>query len=742
MIALCAAAAILAAASSSPPTDQERHLVGLARVWGYVKYVHPAMATTDIDWDDALVRALPAVESARSDDAYRQAIAGLLSELRDPSTRVLPREPEPASAPAEPGAMRLEAVDARTAVLVVPSDAAIESSPTIDADVCARFAEGARSERLVIDLRAPKGGGAGWRLRGAIAKCASRLVAQDVALAPARYLSHGFYMMQSVAGGAGGGLGPWDSGVTIASAGSVRGEATRTPRLAFVVNRGSVDVYPLLMALQGDGVAAAVADGDVPDAGVMVTTFDAGDGIEVAVRHGERLRRDGGAGFVADAIVPAGSALDAARARALALVAQPPAKAPRPDASVPFRAGALLERDYSETPYPDRAHRLLALFRLFSVVEHFYPYKDLMDRPWRDTLREFVPRMTDARDATDYALTVSELATRLQDSHVTLASPVLDAYFGTHRPAVRVDLVEGETVVTDVAPELATAGVRVGDVVVSVDGEDVAARRARLARYLPASTPARLENKIDIQLLLGPKDRPAVVTARGADGVVRTLTAPRTLEGLAPRTRPRTGPAFTVLPSGFGYVDLERLETKDVAAALAAIAPTPGAVFDMRGYPGRAVWALVPKLARPGTPPRALGGDMRYDGSSGSFYLEERLDGPEVSDAPAAYAGRIVVLADGSSQSAAEHICLLIKSSTAARFVGSQTSGANGGVTRTILPGGIVVNFTGQSVRHPDGSRLQRVGIVPDVEARPTLAGVRAGRDDVLERAIEVLRKG
>lgn len=101
------------------------------------------------------------------------------------------------------------------------------------------------------------------------------------------------------------------------------------------------------------------------------------------------------------------------------------------------------------------------------------------------------------------------------------------------------------------------------------------------------------------------------------------------------------------------------------------------------------------------------------------------------------------MLADGSSQSAAEHICALIKSAAAAvTFIGSRTSGANGGVTRTILPGGIVVNFTGQSVRHRDGSQLQRVGIVPDVEAHPTLQGIRAGRDDVLERALGFLSRG
>jgi C-terminal processing protease CtpA/Prc len=160
----------------------------------------------------------------------------------------------------------------------------------------------------------------------------------------------------------------------------------------------------------------------------------------------------------------------------------------------------------------------------------------------------------------------------------------------------------------------------------------------------------------------------------------------------------------------------------------------------MRGYPTGGAWAVAAGLAKPGAPPGALGGSVRYDGTSGTFSVEEGLANLEPAENGPAYAGRVVVLADGSSQSAAEHVCLLIKSAGPATIVGSPTSGANGGVTRTILPGGIVVNFSGQSVRHRDGTRLQRVGIVPDVEAHPTLAGVRAGRDDVLERAIEVLR--
>ena len=188
--------------------------------------------------------------------------------------------------------------------------------------------------------------------------------------------------------------------------------------------------------------------------------------------------------------------------------------------------------------------------------------------------------------------------------------------------------------------------------------------------------------------------------------------------------------------------DLQRLEAAEVGAAFETIRNTPGAIFDMRGYPASGARAVVARLARSGAPPAVIGGGMRYDGVSGSFSLEEALWTLEEYPPGERYAGRVVLLADGSSQSAAEHVCALIKSVAAVTFIGSRTSGANGGVTRTVLPGGIVVNFTGQSVRHRDGSQLQRIGIVPDVEAHPTLQGIRAGRDDVLERAIEFLDRG
>jgi len=73
--------------------------------------------------------------------------------------------------------------------------------------------------------------------------------------------------------------------------------------------------------------------------------------------------------------------------------------------------------------------------------------------------------------------------------------------------------------------------------------------------------------------------------------------------------------------------------------------------------------------------------------------------------------------------------------------IGSQTAGADGNVSEIILPGGIKTMISGIGVYYPDGTETQRVGIVPDIEIKPTIQGIREGRDELLEKAIEVIKQ-
>jgi len=74
-------------------------------------------------------------------------------------------------------------------------------------------------------------------------------------------------------------------------------------------------------------------------------------------------------------------------------------------------------------------------------------------------------------------------------------------------------------------------------------------------------------------------------------------------------------------------------------------------------------------------------------------------------------------------------------------FVGAPTAGCVGNAAFIRLPAGGRMSFTGMSVTWPDGSPFRGVGIIPDVEAGRTIRGLIEGRDEILEKGIETLKR-
>jgi len=79
---------------------------------------------------------------------------------------------------------------------------------------------------------------------------------------------------------------------------------------------------------------------------------------------------------------------------------------------------------------------------------------------------------------------------------------------------------------------------------------------------------------------------------------------------------------------------------------------------------------------------------------------------------------------------------MALRASPDAVVLGSTTAGADGNVSAVPLPGGLTSPISGIGVFYPDKKPTQRIGIVPDTEVRPTIAGIREGRDEVLEAAL------
>ena len=122
----------------------------------------------------------------------------------------------------------------------------------------------------------------------------------------------------------------------------------------------------------------------------------------------------------------------------------------------------------------------------------------------------------------------------------------------------------------------------------------------------------------------------------------------------------------------------------------------------------------------------------------GEFTFTSNL---EIPNKGKTYKGKLVVLVNELSQSQAEYTSMAFRAGDNTTIIGSTTAGADGNVSTIMLPGGLRTMISGIGVNYPNGVETQRVGIVPDIEVKPTIGGIRQGKDELLEKAIEIITK-
>jgi C-terminal processing protease CtpA/Prc len=738
-------------AQSSADSVRAARLAALGRLWGAVKYFHPAVAAGRIDWDSALVAAIPGVRTATSKVEYAAAVDAMLRSLGDPATRVMPAATPEVAAPSAPATTRW--AEDSTLVIVIPDPT--DWNSTIETLNGAR-ADFEAAPRLIFDLRT----GGVEREAGVMdyilgVATVGRLLSPTPIAAPAvrSRVYSGFEPQVFSSSG-----GYW-SGFVIRS-GSLwqpASSAVRPRRIGFIVDEHS-DLPLAALALQQAGTAVIAAQGQMPNVAATATSWTTTlvDSVQVTVRVGELVTANGTVEIRPDTVVSASAAGagDAALAAALALV-RAPARPRAPTPSSPEAAPPPAERPYADMHYPPLEYRLLAAFRYWTAIEYFFPYKHLTREDWNQVLVSMIPRFEAAADSVEYVLAIAELVSKIHDSHGFIGSAVLFAYLGQVPSPVKIRYVEGLPVVTEVSADASvqSSGIRPGDVVLAVDGETTAARRARLEPYLASSTPQALDWKVADFLLSGSEGSTATLRVRDAEGREREVRLPRRAALFRPSYLPvfgdgdpmrwmRPGPTWEVLPGNIGYVDLEKLTVAQVDSMFDALRDTRAIIFDNRSYPQGTAWAIAPRL----TEQREVAAARFQRPLAFSPDTLERSVHSFVQTLPGTtkwrYLNPTVMLVDERTISQAEHTGLFFEAANGTKFIGSPTVGANGDQTFVLLPGNIPAAFTGHDVRHADGRQLQRVGLQPHVLVLPTIAGIRAGKDEVLERAVRYIETG
>lgn len=398
------------------------------------------------------------------------------------------------------------------------------------------------------------------------------------------------------------------------------------------------------------------------------------------------------------------------------------------------------------TPLGDSGRRL-AIDHVWTTVSQRYYDPSLNGVDWGASRRRWEPEALRAPDDEAFWRVLDRMTGELRDAHTRVESPARAA-LRERSESVSLGFgarwLEGRLVVTSVRADSGAffAGVRPGMTIVEVDGEASGAAYAQwLAHARMTSTDSARERVALRSLLSGePGSRVRLILERPGG---------ERLEATIPRERHRAPPRLThrTLPSGFGYIRLSNWNTSlqaEMIAAITSLKESPGLVIDLRGNPGGALTMVEAVMAHLVEGRLDAGRALTRTGKpiTVAFDWVELIKLRQEIEGKGTYRGPIVVLVNGESASASEFFSGVLQASRRATVIGETTCGcllAYLGYAN--VPGGGRLAYSEVGFELPNGRRIEREGVTPDVVVPATAADLQAGRDRTLEEAQRVLTR-
>ncbi len=387
--------------------------------------------------------------------------------------------------------------------------------------------------------------------------------------------------------------------------------------------------------------------------------------------------------------------------------------------------------------------RVAGVVAAWNIFQHFHPYLDAAGVRWEETLRPALRRALIATTAAEYRRTLMEMIAPSLDGHgFVFAEETNDGGL-----PIKVAYVEGRIVVVGVRDD---APLQVGDIVLTVDGCEAIDVLQERERGTPGSPQLR-------------RFRALHQFGEGTAETIARLEIERDGGRLVvelPRRANRCGyffkavgdfsfPGIAEVRPGIFYVNLFALTSGEYEARLPQLAGARGVIFDWRSD-GRYRGERHSRDLQPSADiiPHLIDGAIQS-----SLMRIPQISAPDregwtwtetswpVQPKSPKFTGRIVFITDPGVVSYGETCLAMIANFRLATLVGAQSGGCNGNANFILLPGGLRVMWTGMDVRKHDRSPLYAVGYAPDLPVSRTLRAVREGRDEYLERAIEVLEQ-
>lgn len=368
----------------------------------------------------------------------------------------------------------------------------------------------------------------------------------------------------------------------------------------------------------------------------------------------------------------------------------------------------------------------------YNVFQHFYPYMDVLEMDWDQQLSIALEQSFADKTPTDHLKTLRQLTHPLKDGHIRVS------HSGTkesHMPGFTWEVIQKKLLINQVIDN--NLALKVGDEVTHINGISAQEFLQDVYSTISAGNQGWMDHRAKTQSLIGLENSELKLKVGGKEiRVKRDRPINENWEYIYPERI-----SHKPIGESIYYVNLDNTKMDSIDTLMPKLEQAKGLIFDLRGYPDGnhglishllkekdtvANWMRIPNLIQPDQK-----GDIVFNQSGWQMPTKK----PYLGDK------KVVFLIDGSAISYAESYMGFIDGYNLATIVGQPTAGANGNVNRFILPGGYSISFTGMKVLKHNGSQHHTIGVLPDVYVEKTATSLQEGRDEFLEKAIEIIEK-
>jgi C-terminal processing protease CtpA/Prc len=361
------------------------------------------------------------------------------------------------------------------------------------------------------------------------------------------------------------------------------------------------------------------------------------------------------------------------------------------------------------------------------VLQHFFSFFDVIDTDWEQVLGETLKSALADKRKKDFFVTLSRMFAQLDDGHGIVFGEQM------YHLSIRTELIENRIVVT----ASKAAGVETGDIIEKIDGKPVMKVLNETERIISGSP--QLRRHIALNILGSKFDAGETDLVIVRDGKKQNVTVKNFGGNMfynPVNEHKYLYEKIVEVEPGIYYINMTNCTDTDFDREIDILAHAKAVIYDCRGGSKLNFFHILPYLIEEpvnsawwNIPQTFLPDRKRVEFSKSNWSVQPKQP---------LFTSKSIIINVPSVVSSGETMMGIIDRYKLATTVGEPTAGCNGNINPITLPCGYSAWWTGMQVLKHDGSQLYLKGFQPDYPVNKTIRAIMEGRDEYLEKALEI----